>query len=167
VLHRSPKWLRAAHPVFNLSSTLPAASSPPAPSTSLSFSTATTLAPSTQNDQYMIPPSAPPPFTLPLSSFTLPSTHPLDTSHAASIRSWNIKGAFTLQMSCPIFRKEFQKYDSNLFQENHLRPQQYDIIEPPPGYIIPSRTRRPKGSYLQPGKMKPKKPWLSMDPSLR
>ncbi|KAJ7920453.1 hypothetical protein B0H13DRAFT_2422435 [Mycena leptocephala] len=44
-------------------------------------------------------------------------------------------------------RKDLQKYDINLFQETHLRPQQHDAIDVPQGYSLLSRTRRPKASF--------------------
>jgi hypothetical protein len=50
-------------------------------------------------------------------------------------------------MSCPIFRKDLEKYDINLFQETHLRPQQEDTVELPHGYSILSRTQRPRPSF--------------------
>ncbi|KAJ7081486.1 hypothetical protein C8R44DRAFT_905282 [Mycena epipterygia] len=60
---------------------------------------------------------------------------------------WNINGAFSLQMSCPDFRKDLERYDINLFQETHLRPQQHESIEVSQGYSLVSRTRRPKASF--------------------
>ncbi|KAJ7447712.1 hypothetical protein FB451DRAFT_1411806 [Mycena latifolia] len=50
-------------------------------------------------------------------------------------------------MSCPDFRKNLERYDINLFQETHLRPQQHDTIEVPQGYSLLSRTRKPKPSF--------------------
>ncbi|KAJ6600443.1 hypothetical protein DFH09DRAFT_1498040 [Mycena vulgaris] len=79
----------------------------------------------------------------------LPSTHRFDTQQSVTIKSWNINGAFALQMSCPIFRSELEMYDVNLFNETHLRPSQHDTIDLPPGYTIVSRTRRPKSSFDQ------------------
>jgi hypothetical protein len=50
-------------------------------------------------------------------------------------------------MSCPIFCKDLEKYDINLFPETHLRPQQEETVELPCGYSILSRTQRPKASF--------------------
>ncbi|KAJ7712283.1 hypothetical protein B0H16DRAFT_1479531 [Mycena metata] len=68
-------------------------------------------------------------------------------SRSFLVNSWNINGAFPLQMSCPSFRKKLETFDINLFQETHLRPQQEDTVQLPPGYSILSRTRRPKASF--------------------
>jgi hypothetical protein len=75
----------------------------------------------------------------------------LECSHSnlqiVTIKCWNIGGAFSLQMSCPEFRKDLEQFDINLFSEIHLRPQQHDTVELPRGYSILSRTRGPKASF--------------------
>ncbi|KAK7050319.1 hypothetical protein R3P38DRAFT_2361496, partial [Favolaschia claudopus] len=63
------------------------------------------------------------------------------------INSWNINGAFPLKMSCPQFRRKIEKFDINLFQETHLRPDQHDTIQLPVGYSILARTRRGRSSF--------------------
>jgi hypothetical protein len=129
-LRGAPKCLRAAH------SSLPTHSSAALARPSSHVHLFTHILPPTQNVSATTPSHSP--------SSIRPSTYPLDNTRIISIHSWNIRCAFPLQMSCPIFREDLEKYDINLLPETHLRPQQEDTVELPHGYSTLSRTRKPR-----------------------
>lgn len=93
-------------------------------------------------------------------SYCPPSTLPIDppmtgvtiensvkTSSNILVKCWNLKGDLIIKLSCPSFRRDLCKYDINLFQETHLRPQQHHTFHVPIGYSFFAKSRPAKRNF--------------------